>query len=194
MTLDAFEVASDSGGSVSLKQLTFATIVRGVDNLTLNNFQLFSGQTDITNRVHIQTLAGQSLEAGGASASGGTSNVVVTFDTEETIPAGIATSYTLKATGHGFFSGDSVSTQLLGDPYGLYGDRQSAGYLEGGSATSPQYVVPYYGQYEWVWANLLWSDNSATSHSYTPGASSGDWFNGFGIMSPPLPPVVITAL
>lgn len=83
------------------------------------------------------------------------SQITISFSSEEVIPAGSSKTYYLKATVSGAgTTGDSIATNLA-TPYGTTTTGTAAA-LEGG------------GNVE-----IIWSDNSATSHSLT----SSDWAN-----------------
>ncbi len=181
-SLYKFNVTADAKGLVSLKQIQFGyviTITGGNHSPSLDNFKLFRGTTDITSTVRFQMLSGR---------------VVVTFTAEEAIPPGQSYDYTLKATPHGFATGDSVFTMLPGDSSPFAGISSSTGgYLAGASIDAILALATQSGQTSGTVANVIWSDNSANIHNDTVGASSSDWFNGYLVNNLPLDVIGVTA-
>jgi len=193
-TLYKFKVAADEKGEIALKQMAFSiTITDGnaADASTLSTFRLTRGiSTPLTGLVTIQNAAGDSLEEATTTIGEGTSVVVVTFDTEEMIAAGQYYEYSLSATPLSFTSNtngsDSVSTSLLGDaaahngtdvfvydPAGTGSIFQLASTVNNSDVSASAYSV-------------IWSDVSSRPHSYTSGASSTDWANGYLVLDLPL--------
>lgn len=194
-SLYKFNVAADAQGEIALKQLKFNLTVNDVNTpaASLSSFKLFRGSTDISTAVTIQTISGVSLMDTTSMSSG---EIFVTFNNEEVIPAGTTYAYTLKALPSGFSvntsGGDSVTTGLLGDSSssadsGLY-------YLSAASNSGVQtlYTAANHGGSDAA-ENTIWSDNSATAHSYEYNSSSADWFNGYLINSLPLDVIGIAA-
>jgi hypothetical protein len=119
------------------------------------------------------------------SSDDGASTVVVTFNTEETITAGTTHTYSLKGLLNNFLASssgnDSVATNMLTDS------------SSNGTLASPL-VYPYYttgtiyqlasqaanGGSDATNFSIIWSDNSATSHSDAITSSgSNDFINGY---------------
>jgi len=186
-TLYKFSVGASSQGEVDLKQLKFTitpTNSSGGTANTLSNFQFFRGSTDRTAYVTIQTTAGGSLESA-TTITDGANTVVVTFDTEESIGAGVTNTYYLKATPAGFttLSGakDTVSTKLNGDT--PISSDTSLFYVYQTSSGTVQRLATDNSAGGETAENIIWSDKSAElSHSYTSGASSADWANSLGTL------------
>lgn len=198
-----FSAKADAKGDIALKQLKFTVSItdpNGTDG-SLNTFKLFRGSTDITSSVTIQNTSAVSLESTGANISGTSSTVVVTFDTEEQIPAGSSYSYTLKATpsnfaGDGTNGYDSVSVSMPTDstPANVaVGVSATNLYTYGTSNTGVQTLATSTAGANSTAANVIWSDLSAVGHSYTYNASSTDWFNGYLIENLPLDSIGIVA-
>lgn len=194
--LYSFTVGADAKGPVALKQLKFAVTVNdgGTDSApALGTFKFYRGTTDITNSVTILKSAGTTIEDTNTIAEGGSTYAYVIFDTEETIAAGSSYTYTLKATPTGFMgvSGDtdSVSVSLANDatPAGASAGADATHFYTYGSSNSEiQTLATAAAGTGSTAANVIWSDNSAVSHSYTYNASSADWFNGYLIQNLPL--------
>ena len=197
-SLYSFTVSADSKGPVSLKQLKFPITISDNNESQiafLNTFKFFKGSTDITSEATIRETSGIDLTS---TTSMGSGTAIVIFNTEEVIPAGESRTYTLKAIPQGFTAAystnaaDSVATTLQGDSLsssdaGLY-------YLSAASNTGLQtlYTSANHGGGGTA-ENIIWSDNSATSHDYNYNSSSADWFNGYLINNLPLTTFGITA-
>jgi len=196
MDIYEFSVSADANEDIALKQMKFAININdneGTDNaLTLGNFKLYRGSSDLTDNVVITMASTTSIESGGSSLGEGSSTVVVRWSTEEVIEAGTSSSYKLKATPSGFttsadddyftvqMSGDTSATPLTnGYTYLVDSDTDTSeiivalGDSSEGNATA---------------ANFIWSDNSANAHDYqvddendsnTTVNSTGDWFSGY---------------
>ncbi len=200
-TLYKYGVSADPAGSVAIKQLKFPTTIAdgtgsGVEKL--GSFRLFRGSVDVTDSVTIQTESGVSLETGN-TVGRGTTNVVVTFDTEGIIPAGMTFGYSLKATPTGFSESltghDWVSTYLAGDSMSTAGntmDAQDKFFLD---STGDGFVQTLNDNVAKMGtglaANLIWSDESAQIHDYTWNGSSSDWFNGYLLQDLPLDRITV---
>ncbi len=204
-SLYKFNVAADAKGPIAMKQLKFTVTVtdNGTGgNLSLGTFKFFRGSTDITNSVTIQNTSGSTLEATN-SVGEVAATVVVTFDTEEQIPASTSYDYTLKATPTGFLTNtsgaDSVTTVLGSDtvPSDGTNDGGTAGadvtgfYLDATSTTGVQTLATSAagagtGTGSVSGGSVIWSDYSAQSHNYTYTGSSADWTNGYLLNNLPL--------
>jgi len=190
--------AADAKGSIALKQLKFtATVTDGgtQTNPYIDTLKFFRGSTDITTSVTIQkdTTAAEDLETTTANVSGSNMAIVVTFNTEESVPAGNSYTYTLKGTAHGFATSstgnDSVSVSMPSDstPTGESAGAATTHFFTYGTAnTGVQKLATAAAGTGALAANVIWSDNSAQSHDYTYNASSADWFNGYLVLNLPL--------
>jgi len=196
VSLYNFTAAADSKGPVALKQLKFTASVTDAGTagtVYLDTLKFFRGSTDITSSVTIQDTDGDSLESTTSTVSGSSKTVIVTFDTEEQIPAGSSYSYTLKGTAHGFATSstgnDSVSVSMPTDstPAGASaGSAHDHFYTYGSANTGVQTLATAADGTGTTAANVIWSDNSATDHDYTYNSSSADWFNGYLVLNLPL--------
>jgi peptidoglycan hydrolase-like protein with peptidoglycan-binding domain len=196
-----FSITADPNGDIAIKQLMFNIAVSDANNSYpfLNNFKFFKGDKDYSALVNmgikINNINSTLINSG---ISIGTSTIILTFDTEETIPAGTTQTYILKARLNNFgisFYSDAAST----DSVSVYIPSDSAQSTSGsylrmiftniyGLASTP--TDSSVGTY-----NVLWSDKSAVmpSHSYTNGASTKDWYNGFEVLTLSLPTQTITS-
>ena len=203
LSLYNFNVAADSKGSVSLKQIKLTATVTdatagGTPSLPyIDTLKFFRGSTDITTSVTIQSDAATplDLETTTNTVSGSNMAIVVTFNTEETIPAGSSYSYTLKGNCVSFAystsGGDAVSVTMPSDSDstagGSTGAAQTHYFVYGATDdTSVMKLATSAAGAGASTANIIWSDNSAQSHDYTHDASSSDWFNGYLVLNLPL--------
>ncbi len=190
-----FTVSADAKGPVALKQLKLnVTWSDGgtADTLELESLKLYRDGVDITDNVTLQDEDGNSVEGtNGLLQDDGT--LVVSWSTEETVAAGATQTYTVRATPQNFrmtgadTSGDSVSLYLLGDT-----THNGTGlFLNAGTAATTIHKLhtsAAAGDAAATNHNLIWSDNSATSHVSDVGATStGDWANGYKVLSLDLP-------
>jgi hypothetical protein len=204
-----FTVGADAAEDVALRQIKFSVVITDVnaDNtLTVDNFKIFRGNTDLSNSALIQAADGTLLEA--ASLAEGSNTVVVTFGStglngEEVIPKGTTNTYSLRGTPTGFTDGsddDSVSAELSRDAA-----TQTTGhvYIEDTDATASEVVLQLSnGAAANSAANFIWSDNSGGvngSVAHSPAVADGsanpdtglashsaDWINGYLVRNFPL--------
>jgi hypothetical protein len=198
-----FTVGADSKGPVAVKQLKFTATVTDAGDSTVDPYidtlKFFRGSTDISTSVLIQNIYAQTLEGTGANVSGASAVVIVTFNTEESIPAGSSVAYTLKGLAHNFVSSstgnDSVSVSMPADSVpagGAAGDAHAQFYLASlaQAETAIQALSATVNQTSGTAANVIWSDNSAQVHGYVvdtvANGASADWFNGYQVLNLPL--------
>jgi len=205
-----FTVSASSSGSLAIKQFTLpVTWSDGAtgDTLTVGSWKLMKDGTDISSNsstATVQTQGGTNIESGSSLAESDTA-VIVTFGTEDVVTAGGSVTYTLRGTPAGFRvtgTTDSVNTDYVS--FYLSGDaaqNSTSNFLnDGTSATS---VVKLFTSAaagsasalcplisigncpgSGTTARLIWSDNNSSSHVTTTGTtSSGDWFNGYNVLS-----------
>ncbi|MFH0792056.1 MAG: peptidoglycan-binding domain-containing protein [bacterium] len=190
-TLYKFKAAANVGGQVALKQLKFTVLVTDAGTagtLTMTGFKFFRGSSDITSLVSIMDSTGDNIE-GSTTIVEGSNTVVVKFDTEETLDS-TGYEYSLKGVTSGFVASstgnDSVSTSLLGDA-ALHTATYT--YLNVGTSTTNIFKLFSSGTASGSAQdkNVIWSDVSATAHSYAAGATaSADWSNGYLTLNLPL--------
>ncbi len=109
-----FKVTADNAGPVGLARIVFNVVINdAVDpvDLSLNNFKLFRGGTLLTN-VSIANAAGANIEGNTAITEASADQVIVAFETEETVSSGSPQTYTLKATVASANPNDSVVTEI----------------------------------------------------------------------------------
>lgn len=193
------KAAADAAGSVAIKQLKFALTwddtTASASTLQLYAFKLFKDGVDITSLVGITDEDGHDLETSTAAngANENSAHAIVTWTTEDTVAAGDSTTYVVQATPSGFNAADSDEGPD-GFAIKLASDTAVNGatlkYLNGSGtpATSVVQLATSAGA-SGVDANIIWSDNSAVSHTSTVSAntvtatSSGDWSNGYLVKS-----------
>ena len=175
MEIYKFTVAADAKGAIALKQLKLAISwnddATTANNLELESVKIFRGTTDITSVTDLRDEDGNNVEeTDGLLENDGT--LVITFNSEEQIPAGSSYTYTIKATPQGFSDDekDSFSIYMPGDSTAdtasqIFDDGGSVGVVELDSGDEAD--------------NIIWSDLSAVPHSYSLGTSSADWANGY---------------
>lgn len=192
-TLYKFTMGANAQGEVDVKQLKFTvTTTDGSAGGTevLDTFKFYRGSDDITSSVTIQSASAEDLESATDYVTEGAETVVVTFNTEEAIPAGTTYTYSLKATSTDFASStsgkDTVATTLLGDATAHNGSDVYLYEAGGSSETAVQQLAEAAAGTNNSNYNFIWSDNSGLSHSYTIGSSTADWANGYLVLNLPL--------
>jgi hypothetical protein len=187
-----FNVSADSSGSVSIKQVKFQIKITSLNNgvPALNNFKLYKGDSDYTNSVSIGNVTDYGyieLESNGAIGIGATNNVIVTFTSEETIPAGKTQEYTLKAKTNRFINSSTLGADYVTTTFA----SDSSKVADGNSYLGAIYSGVYFGLKQTRQAdlsatayNIIWSDRSATDHNDSLNYFSGDWYNGYKISTP----------
>jgi len=194
-----FEVSAASAGSVKLGRIVFEVNVndRDASGLTLSDFRLFRNGSFVDNVVIYDASGGQDLStAGGGSLIDGQSDIIISFDIEEIIPADDSTTYMLKASVTGSASDDRVSIRFAdGDESTeLSGLTAEGNYNTGkifvnGDATADIFTVATdFSQTVGNNRNIIWSDSSAHPHAYT----SSDWTNGYRLGLYSLDPVILS--
>lgn len=200
VNLYTFNITADPNGDVSVKQIMFTIAITDPNSTYpyLNNFTLFKGNADYTSLAAIGKTVNNNYYIGLRGDNGigiGTNTVVVTFDREETIPAGKTQTYTLKARTNNLVASSTLGSNSISTYIPSDASRSNSGRclrmvftnIYGLSRTQNDMSVINY--------NLLWSDNSAplSSHNDLNGFSTNDWYNGFNILNLPLPTQTITA-
>ncbi len=182
-TIYKFKIAPSSGGTISIKQLSFTLAWTDTTNLAaleLGTLKFFKGSNDITSLVSITDSGGTSAKSGGTALeeTDTTGGLVISWltTTEEEISA--ETSYSIRATPANFDNGttssDRVSITMIGD----------ASHIDG------QYIGDNNGDGVWKLlatattgsggtGNFIWSDISLNGHSATSGSSTADWASGY---------------
>ena len=200
-----FTVSAASNGAVSLKQIKFPISwtdgATATDTLELESLKFYKDGSDITTSVRMQDEDGNSVEStsGLLEADG---FLIVSWATEEVISAGSSVTYLVRATPQGFrvagatdvANTDSVSLYLAGDSAHngtsvFLNDETdiAAGqstiyelFTSAAAASSDGSGVTNAGGS----AQFIWSDNNLATHvSDANASSSGDWANGYLILS-----------
>jgi len=193
VNLYTFSISADPKGDISVKQLMFLVTINDPNQTYphLNNFTFFKGSADYSSLVTIGEILNNYNTSLVNSAIGiGEHTLVLTFNTEETIPAGTTQTYTLKADVANFISStalgaDSISTSIPPD----YDISINNRYLR--MVFTKIYGLSYAPtDISTTNYNLLWSDRAALAvyaHSDSNGSSTPDWYNGFLVQNFPLP-------
>ena len=210
-TLMAFNISAHENGPVSLGRIVFRLSVsdQANNNLILDDFKLFRGSTLLDDEVNIYDATGGSdiTGAGGGNIANGVSEVIVSFNEEETITGGDKETYYLKANIRNAEDNDSVSTNIgKDDQYvsftGLTANTNpnTGRIYKNGDATDGIFTnANDFTQTVGTNRNIIWSDKSADLHFYpeiiagavTDGSGSYDWTNGYLIDVSNLPTVTI---
>jgi hypothetical protein len=197
--LYSFSISADANGDISVKQIMFTIVITDLNNSypNLNNLSFFKENIDYTASVSIGKTANNNyIGLTGSSGIGvGTNTVVLTFNREETIPAGKTKNYILKARANNFVESSTLGRNSISTFIPSDGSASSNGrYLRmaftkiyGLSQTQSSMSVANY--------NLLWSDKSALliSHNDLNNFSTDDWYNGFNVLNLPLSTQTIIA-
>lgn len=199
MKLYDFSVAAASAGSVGLARLVFELAVSDSNaaGLSLSGFKLYRGSSYLDDVTIYDGTGAQDVGLGsGNSLADGTSYLIVSFNTEETISAGDTQDYSLRATVSGSESNDSVSSRLaLGDEnmalsgLSAVGQENTGKVFADGDATAGIFSTADTDLSQWLGTarNIIWSDKSAENHHYptvaggvvNDGTGSSDWTNGY---------------
>ncbi len=188
-----FQVAADPAGSISLKKMVFNLSVATSSmssSLTLSNFRLRRGTTDVTSNIRIVDDNGNNLYGGSWTMASTTGQVIVEFTgTNEDTISGSGNVYTLHATvGGTVLTGDTVSVSMRRQSTGTV----NTGYLTNSyvtssslipgpnldTATAPSGVSGAEGTF--VWSDLSENPHSANSAVGGP-ASSRDWTDDLNV-------------
>ncbi len=168
-----FQVTTDAGGTVALKQIGFTVTTSSA--VTLSNFKLFKGSTQMTNGSQVQILntLGADLSTSGAPGNG---VIIVRFTTEEVV-SGSGTVYTLRATPTYSGSSATITTAFTrsaaSDTGYLAAEATVAQIGLDTSSNGPDGLVNTNSAF-------LWSDNSEVPHSFTTSTvGSRDWATDF---------------
>jgi len=209
--LFSYKITADAQENVSIKQLKFTVTMTdntgNDDTLLLGAMKLYRGTTNLTDNVTIMNADGDiNYETADLFATEDTATtVIVTWATEETIPAGSSYTYTLKGTPNGFATdadNDYITVRLENDASVI----AAVGYTYASDIDSDVgfeivALADSAGANETA-ANIIWSDNSVGAHNTdvtddadgaadVPGGSA-DWFNGFEVDTLPTSYATIT--
>ena len=181
-----FSITADSAGAVSFARLVFDVTFGGAAP-DLDSFKFYRESTLLAN-VNIYGAAAGDVDYVSGGNLGGDDQVIVSFDQEETVPAGSSVTYKLTATATNVVTDDSVDTKLaIGDESEEvgFGTGETA-ILTTGCSVNPAStgngntgriadttancalfgtttdVVDTLGTNR----NIVWSDKSANAHAY----------------------------
>ncbi|MBI4592278.1 hypothetical protein HY733_02410 [Candidatus Uhrbacteria bacterium] len=202
-----FTITANSNGSVAIKQIKFPmTWTDGESNndtLEMESWKLYKNGTDIStssSAVVISDEDGNSVEStSGALEADGTLNVI--WDTnEEVISAGETVTYILRATPQSFDNDSDTGDE---DYFSIYLAGDASHNSSGGTAALTDVCLDDQTSGE-IWQlgdtaaigtactttatnssdyNFIWSDMSGESHDASGEAGSGDWANGYLVLS-----------
>jgi len=190
MDLYKFKVTAAPQGDVNIKQfkldVAWSDAVTA-DTLELEQLTLLKDGVDITSSV---TIRGDNLGISAEGVAGVSENdtkIIVVWDgtTEDTIPAGTSTTYTLRGVPQGFVvngatdtTHDSVSLSFSPDTSAV-----TSGYNYINIGTTKTGVLKLYNSASAdasaTDVDLIWSDESAIAHSASTTAGTNDWYNSY---------------
>ena len=176
------------GGSVAVKQLVFKVTAATTSNMTLSNFRLSRGGSDVNlSDIAIQDTYGTDLETTSVpvwETTTSTFHVIVRFTNEEVV-SGSGATYALRATVGGLNSttGDSITTSLLQADslsnvtgYLVTGTSQLTAGSIGAGVVGLETTGNISTTSDIAGRAMLWSDLSEVPHSSSATASqSRDW-------------------
>lgn len=196
-TLISFDVTAHQSGSIAIARLAFDLSLNdgGTAGLGLSDFMLYRGSAYLDNVTIYDATGSQALSPGsGGTLTNGNSLVIVTFNQEEIISQGDASSYSLRASVSNAGNSDSVSTRFAqGDENtpltGLTAVNQANTgkvYVNGDVTAGIFTGATDFFQSAGNARDIIWSDFSADLHLYpqiTGGvipsdSGSADWTNG----------------
>lgn len=189
-----FKVTAPAQGEVNIKQfrvaLSWSDSAITANTLELESLKLLKDGSDITSSVLIHgDFDGRTAEST-EGVSEEDAYVIVTWDgtTEDTIGAGLSTTYTIRGTPQQFGTGanedDSVSLTFTMDADDVTFGSTSVdfiGFINTDNATDGILALFTSATADTAAeeANLIWSDHSAVAHSASTTAGTGDWTNGY---------------
>lgn len=179
-------ITADPSGDVSVKQIELAIVWNDNSNdsqLGLRDFHLFKNGVDITSTLSIYDDLGTDLKLVGITEK--SSKIIVSWNDEEFIPAGVSNVFLVKAVPSGFrvapMPDDSISIRLIADgtssPVKFINQSDEIGRIDLVSSTGSGPKS----------ASFIWSDQSSIAHSCVvektglKPKSSGDWADGFRV-------------
>lgn len=205
-----FTVSADASGDIALKQLILNAVITdnvGTDNtLVAGTFQIYRDSTNLTSNVDIHNLAGATIESTNTLAEG-TSQVIITWASEEVVAAGTTNTYSIRGTLSGYatpadddtfrmFLNTDATAQTSTHVYLVDLDTTAAqstaslGLQDASAVTGTEGATPTLASN----MNVIWSDNSDVPHDYdlvdsslagTDSTSGDDWINAYLIKNFP---------
>ncbi|MBN2306523.1 S-layer homology domain-containing protein [Candidatus Peregrinibacteria bacterium] len=205
-TLMSFSVTADSAGPVSFGRIVLNVDQADSDDASLNtaNYQLYRGSS-LLSTVNIYDSVGDLSAASlGGAAADQNEDVIVSFNSEESVNAGSSQTYSLKALVSGADSDDSVTTTIVtGDEAtpvagilgtAVCGNANDKPCSTGNANTGQIYETAAnealftasateFSDTNTANRNIIWSDKSAKNHAYpaitagtvTAPVSASDW-------------------
>jgi hypothetical protein len=193
-----FTVSASDSASLAIKQFRFTADLAdtGTGNdvaMEMENWKFYKNGSEITSSVNIFESGGTNLAltTGTQFDLNDTAVIVNWGDSEEVIDMGESVTYSLKATPQGFNLVDAAANPT--DYFNIYFALDSTNETaiestnsfvrEHASLTDVWGLAPTVSGTAVAEYNFIWSDNSATAHAYTNGASSEDWTSGYLVLS-----------
>ena len=191
-----FKVTASNSGDVSVKQFKVGVTWTDTDNadtLKLHTLKLLKDGVDITSSVTIQNEDGYTAEGTSGVTDTPDDTIIVTWDgsTEDDIPFGTSTTYTLRGTFAGFGVADTAANAQDAVALSITTDSVKTAthdYLNLGTTTTS--IVKLYSSATADASasnhNFIWSDQSAVAHTAaTSGATAtNDWTNSYLLLEP----------
>ena len=195
-----FKIAASEKGDVAIKQLKFAISWSDgatSDSLEIESIKVKRGSYQFTgSEITIQDQAGNAVSSTSGLLGGtltGSDNrdttLILTWATEEAIPAGTEYTYTVFGTPQGFHYAGTAAGDIKGsDSFSLYMPTDSSAdttrfYLNAGlTVTTVTKLHTSSTAASSTDYNVIWSDEAAALHAVYPGTvgtnGTADWSNG----------------
>jgi len=182
-----FQVAADSAGSISLKQVMFKVSINNCAtcNVSLGTFRMRRGSSDIDSGIYAVTNgAGTDLKANSMTSSTDQYVIFSMKPGQEESMSGSGNVYTLHATVSGAGAGSSVTVTFYRDPSApiVTGYLTSNTVFGGFAASTDIFQLDTSASGSGVAAatgTFVWSDQSEVPHNPSVASAGGsrDWTN-----------------
>lgn len=206
-SLLTFNIKADPKGSISVGRMVFDVDIAAAGAVTVSDFKVFKGNSALSDTVaNIVDNLGTDVTTTGAGTIAGTSQIIVSFNEEQTVAGGANQEFSLRAFPHSFQTDDTINTRLAvgdenapvtniigdgvsgcaNDPVVASNGNGNTGHLSDTSAADCALFTGAIDDFSFDLPanedrNFLWNDKSSTnpSHSY-PTVLGGSVDDGTG--------------